>query len=191
VRHVRVWAFLCVLGMLFLGCEPLLIYEENIPDWKAPADKALLVVCRPSKLYSGKPGLLYHKGKYLGALQGGDVTSFEMEPGEHLIVAKADSKGLIKFNYRAGKVYYVVMAIYPIPNPLTTIIAVSLSPQPGDEAAAFYEEKKGKLKFARPNPNREMEDMEEDDWNDEVKDYGKWAADHPEDAAKESNYPGY
>ncbi len=178
------------LGAFFLGCEPFLLYEEQVPEFKAPADKALCVVYRPSGMYN-QVAKIYCDKKFITGTTGNTLTSFEVDPGEHLILAKIDIMAKVKFNFEAGKIYYIAQVAFPIPIGITTLVSNTLSPRTCADAAEKLESEKGKLRYTKFNPNfGEVEDLDDDDYEEEMEDYKEWQEKEPEDAKKEAEYQG-
>ena len=174
----------------FIGCEPFLLYEDQVPEFSAPPDKALCVVYRASGLIPDLAYLWCDK-KLVSGTTGNTITSFEVDPGEHYIFSKANIMNKVRFNFEAGKVYYIAVAAFPVPIGITTLINTVLSPRTCEEATEKLESEKGKLKYTRINPNAEGgEDLSEDDFQEEIEDYKKWMEKEPEKAKLEAEYEG-
>ena len=184
---VRTLCSIGVLGVILSSCTPPLLYDETIPDFRAPSDRALCVVIRPSGMY-GQYAPLWLDTKCVGGTEGNTITSFEVDPGSHLVMTKINLMSKTKLNFQAGKVYYILMAAYPIP---MVGVGTSLSPMPGDEATQKIKEEEGKCKYTKLNPEYDHKDLEADDLKDELEDYAKWEKKEPEKAKAESDYPGY
>ncbi|MBD3239910.1 MAG: hypothetical protein GF331_04940 [Chitinivibrionales bacterium] len=189
-----------VVGLLLVGCEPFLLFEEPLPEFKPPADKALCVMIRPSqtavkmagKLVGGFDAnalaIIYVDGKLVGGLQENSVTSFEVEPGEHLVPSKVKTMSKVKYNFQPGKVYYISQGLMPIPFVGT---GQALKPITPDEYRGKLADNTGALRYTRLNPNVPGEDLDPEDVKDELEDWAEWAEDNPEDAKVEMEYPGY
>ena len=187
MKCVRVLLAAVVVGMVFVACEPFLIKQDQFPDFKAPADKALCVVIRPSGMF-GDLAKIYCDGTIEGGTNGNNVMSFEVTPGPHLVISKIRSKAKVKLNFQAGKVYYILQAAYPVPFVGTS---TSLSPMPGAEATAKLDQEKGKCKYAQYNVKAQEPNLDKKDVDELTKDYDEWAAKNPDKAKAESEYPGY
>jgi hypothetical protein len=172
---------------LFIGCEPVLLYEEQFPAFNPPADKALCVVIRPSGMY-GNLAQIWLDGKTVGATSGNTVTSFEVDPGEHLVITRISIKTKVKLKFEAGKVYYLLQAAFPVP---MLGVSTSLTPMPCAEATEKLEQEKGKCKFTRLNPNNtSLENLDDDDVKEELDDWKEWSDDNPEKSKTEIEYSG-
>ncbi len=183
-------------AVLMVGCEPFLVYQEQFPEFKPKSDKALCVVIRPTGGIGAlrTEATLWLDGKVVSGTGPNTITSFDVEPGEHILVTQLNTSGMIKpkarvkFNYQPGKVYFVLQPVYPI----GIGVASSLVPMPGDEAMAKIEEERGKCQYVYMNSAYEdAEDMDENDVQDEYEEWASWAEEEPEDAKKETDYPGY
>jgi hypothetical protein len=174
-------------GLLFLACEPFLIYQTQLPEFNAPPDKALCVILRPFGFFPNV-SKIYLDEKIVSGTRENTITSFTVDPGQHLVIAKIGTRSKVKFNFQAGKVYYVLQTVYPIPivGPGTTLV-----PMPGSEAIAKIESEKGKCKFSRYNEKSGKSNLEKSDVAEELADWEKWAKDNPEKAKIEIEYPGY
>ncbi len=187
MKRLRVVCAAVLAGILFIACEPFLIMQKEFPDFKAPADKALCVVIRPSGMF-GDLAKIYCDGTIEGGTYGNNVMSFEVSPGPHLVLSKIRATSKLKFNFQAGKVYYILQVAFPIPFIGTN---TSLTPMPGPEATAKLEEEKGKCKFSQYNVKSNESNLDKGDVDKEMKDYDEWAQKNPDKAKAEADYPGY
>jgi len=192
---------LCAVGLFILGCEPFLLYEATLPEFSAPGEKALCVMIRPSQ--QGMKALnmvmgtgfdanalakVYVDGKLVGGLTQNCVTSFEVDPGEHLVMSYVKTMSKIRYNFQAGKVYYISQGLMPIPFVGTGQVCKPMTP---DEYKAKLADNQGALQYTKLNPNVPPENLDADDVEDELKDWKKWAEKEPAEAKAEIEYPGY
>ncbi len=175
------------LGLIISSCTSPLLYETDIPDFRAPADKALCVIIRPTGMY-GQYAPLWLDKKCVGGTSGNTITSFEVDPGSHLVLTKVNLMSKTKLNFTAGKVYYILMAAYPIP---MVGVGTSLTPMPGSEATEKIKQETGSVKYTKLNPEYDHEDLDDDDLQEELEDYQKWEAKNPDKAKVEAEYTGY
>lgn len=187
--RVSITRTLCIaaLGLLMSSCTSPLLYEDALPDFKAPADKALCVVIRAGGMFD-QYAPIWLDEKCMGGTEGNTVTSFEVDPGIHLVLTKINLMSKTKLNFQAGKVYYILMAAYPIPMIGT---GTSLTPMPGAEATDKLKQEQGQSKYAKKNPEYNHEDLSADDVKEELKDYSEWEQKEPAKAKTEADYPGY
>jgi hypothetical protein len=184
--------------VMLSGCgEPTLLYNKQLPDFKAPAGKALCVVMRPMALTGNDEVKIYCDAKYVGATTGNTVLSFAVEPGEHIIIGDGTNKSKVKFNFQAGKVYYIWHQVVTITQSMgyvtIRIVTSTFKPMNGSDANGKLESEKGKISWVQPNPASPQEDLKAGDLADVNKDYDKWAKDskNAEDLKVEAEYPGY
>jgi hypothetical protein len=180
-------AAFAVSGLLLSSCTPELLYDKNIPNFTAPADKALCVVIRQSS-FGGKYAPLWLDAKLVSGTSGATITSFEVPPGPHLVITKINIKTKTKLNFQAGKIYYLQQAVWPVP---FVGLMTGLTQMPQSEAAPLIEKERGSIRYSRINPDNGDKDLSNEDFQDETKDYDKWAQKEPAKAKAEADYPGY
>jgi hypothetical protein len=183
-------------SLVFLvGCVSKLIYNKTLPEIKAPADKALCVVIRPMAMMGSTFIPIYCDQKYVGGTEGNTMLTFEVEPGEHYVIADATNKSKVKFNFVAGKCYFIQHTVVTIsPTSYITINTSTFVTLTGEEAMKKIESEKGSITWVQKNPeDKDSEDMKAKDLEDVKKDYEKWAAEpkNAADAKKDSENPGY
>jgi hypothetical protein len=174
-------------SLFITSCTAPLLYEKTAPEIKAPADKALCVVIRHTKIF-GNYSPFWVDSKLVSGTTGGTITTFEVDPGSHLIITKVSIKAKVKLNFQAGKVYYILQTAYAVP---LIGVMTSLCAMPANEAVEILEKEKGSIKYSRTNPAFDQKDLTEKDVNAENTDYTEWAAKNPEKAKAEAEYPGY
>ncbi len=176
-----------VCGLLLSSCTSPLLYEDALPEFKAPSDKALCVVIRQVRMF-GNYTPIWVDQKLVSGTIGGTVTSFNVDPGEHLVITKVTVKTKLKYNFQAGKVYYILQTAWTVP---MVGVMTGFTPLPADEAVALLEKEKGSVKYSRANPEYDGDDLSEDDVKEELEDYAEWAEKNPDKAKVEAEYPGY
>ena len=186
-KFVGAAVFAVMIGLLAVSCEPILLYQSPLPEFKAPSDKALCVVLRPSGMF-GEYAPIWLDEKCVSGTMGNTITSFEVAPGPHLVLTKIALLTKVKLNFQPGKVYYLLQAAFPIPMIGTS---TSLTPMPGDEATAKIEKEKGNIKFTKLNPKQTYQDLTAGNIKEELKDYDEWTKKEPAKAKVEADYPGY
>ena len=189
----------CMLGvatvsLIFIaGCVPKLIYNKTLPELKPIPDKGLCVVVRPMAFMGNVFVPIYCDQKYVGGTEGNTMLTFPVDPGEHLIIGDATNKSKVKFNFVAGKIYFIQHTVVTISS-VVTINTSTFAPMDGASATQKIESEKGKISWVQQNPeDKDEKDMDAKDFADVKNDYDKWASDpkNAADAKKESEYPGY
>ena len=180
------------------GCVSKLLYNKTLPEIKAPADKALCVIIRPTAFMGSDFVPIYCDQKYVGATEGNTMLTFDVEPGEHYIIGNATNKSKAKFNFVAGKIYFIfhtVVTVRQSIGPATvTIVTSTFASSDGESAMKKIESEKGKITWVQKNPeDKDSKDLDAKDFEDVKKDYATWAgeAKNAEEAKKEAEYPGY
>ena len=180
-----------------LGCTPDFLYEVPLPEFMAPPDKALVVVYRLQDAFGVQGdddsyGKFYIDDKFMAANTGETVISFTVEPGRHFLFAKADATGTSRLDFKPGKVYYMQHIVFPIKVPYATVHGSTIKLKSPQEYLADLKDDDAEMKYARMNPEGEhYEDMEDDDYREEMKGYEEWLRENPQDAKKALEYPGY
>ncbi len=184
---------------------PNLIYQKEMPKF-APIDgKARIVILRPIPSFAfsmggtSDPNYLvasaYLDKKYVSETYKSTVVSFPVEPGEHYFLAQVQGFGMhpmstMKFNFQAGKVYYIQERVQVTRTPIGEVQACITEPISIDDANKLLTEKKD-LQYGEFNTAKPGKDLEDKDFNKQVEDYAKFVKEKPQDAKKESDYPGY
>jgi hypothetical protein len=183
--------------MALTGCTPTLLYNKQLPEFKAAADKALCVVIRPMAFTGSNFVPIFVDTQYVGGTEGNTVLSFPVTPGEHFVIGDATNKSKVKFNFQAGKVYFIfhtVVVITTSAGPVTiTITTSTFKPMSGEDAMKKIDSERGKISWVQPNPASEQKNLTGKDLADIQKDYDEWAAKekNAEDFKTEKEYPGY
>jgi len=180
--------------LVFVGCIPKLIYNKTVPELKPLTDKALCVIIRPMAFAGSVFIPIYCDQKYVGGTEGNTLLTFSVDPGEHYIIADATNKSKAKFNFVAGKVYFIQHTVVTFSTSFVTINTSTFIPQDGESAMKKIESEKGKITWVQKNPDdKNAENMKDNDFAEVKKDYEKWAADskNADVAKKEADYPGY
>ncbi len=178
----------------FLGCEPMLLKKEVIPEFKAPADKALIIVLRKISVSIGLGGgggeaKIFLDKKYVTGTSSNSVTSLEVDPGEHFVISMTGVKTPLKFDFKAGRVYYILQTTFPIPFVGTGNAIVPVDGAEGEENLASM--RKDKCEYAYANPADPQDDLSDDDYEDIQKEWKEIMEEKPEEAKKSMDYPGF
>jgi hypothetical protein len=194
------------LALSMMSCfGPNLIYTKEMPKFGPIEGKARVVIIRPVPTFSFSMGgttdpnylvaAVFLEKKYTSETYKSTVVSFPVDPGEHYILAKIPGFGMhpmstMKFNFQSGKVYYIQESVKVSKTPIGEVQACITEPISIDEANKLLTEKKD-LKYGEFDKTKPGKDLEDKDYNKQLEDYAKWVKDKPEDAKKESDYPGY
>jgi predicted small lipoprotein YifL len=184
--------------IVLAGCGgKIMLYQNEIPTFKAPDDKALCVVIRPTRYAGGDNSIIWLDQKAVAGTLGNSITSFTVDPGEHMVITKLDLSFMkqmikipakVKFNFQPGKLYFLFQTLYPLPG---VGVCTSLTPLTRQEAMETIEKEKGNCKYGLKDPNYETEDYSEKDIKEFFELWNEWAKKEPEKAKVEIEYPGY
>lgn len=185
---------LAALLITFIGCEPMLLKKEISQEFKVPADKALVIVLRKISVSIGSMGgggdaKLFLDKKYISGTTTNSLTSFEVDPGEHFIVSLTDVKTPLKFNFKAGKVYYILQSTFPIPFVGTGNAIVPMNGEEGE--ANIAEMRKDGDMYVYANPADPQDDLSDGDFEDIEEEWKEILEEKPEEARKSMDYPGF
>ncbi len=193
-------------ALLLASCSPaLLSYSPNIPQAKPAAGKALVMVVRTmpsaSAAYNAeKLSTVFVDGAFCGVSANGTVIQFPVDSGPHYVMARIDNVATVRFNFLAGKTYYIEQKNSSVrvtaPTPGTgapsgglTRVQTTLAAIGPDEYAAILKTPGIKYaQYALPKPLKNMDSMAK---KAHVAAYEFWAKAKPELARMQDDYPGY
>ncbi len=103
-----------LLILISCGAPSYMITKNERPQVKALPDKSLLVIIRQVK-YSLPTITAHYLDANMIGQTGGTKGYFisEVNPGVHHVMVKAENIGVARFNFEAGKVYYLSQYVYP------------------------------------------------------------------------------
>jgi len=192
--------------LLLASCESTLLYQKEIPEFKPPSDKALMVIIRSESMDgvtipqdqkarytndNSDESLIYVDGKYVSGNRSDCITSFPVPAGKHLIMAKIAGTSKIMFDFKPGKSYFVYQATFQYPTPFAMVVTSGMYPMHIDSAMAKIRREEANWEYVYPNQKNLEKDLDEDDYQSELKEYQQWMAERPSDFKGELEYPGY
>jgi len=190
---LRIVFGIIVLGLILAGCTPMLIHESQWPDFTPPVKKSMCVVIRRLSKWSGGSDRftpIFLDTEYVGGTEGNTVFSFSALPGKHFIVADASNKSHVRFNFRAGKIYYILQTVVAIPyaGEFSTFTPIT-----GSDAEKILQDEKGSSTWVYANPSKPHDNLSQEDMADICKDYNEWSvkAENANSYKSENDYPGY
>lgn len=173
-----------VVTLLAASCGDFgMIQQEQRPEVKAPRDKALLVIIRATSFGGGIIVDNYLDGKLIGRTKRKTFFLTKVDPGTHYVMSQAENVGCARFDFEAGKVYYLTQAIYPgIMKARTGFVAIDPEQAEKDiQECDFYV-------YDSANPG---ENMDPEDYDETVADFDREAQEDPDRHEDVLNYPGY
>lgn len=173
-----------VATLLVASCGNFgMVQQEQRPEIKAPADKATLVIIRATNFGFAMIIDNYLDGKHIGQTKGKTYFLTEVEPGTHYVMSQAENVGCARFDFEAGKVYYLTQAIFPgIMKARTGFIAIDPEQAEKDiEDCNYYV-------YDSANPG---ENMDPEDYQETKADFDDEAINDPDRHKDVLNYPGY
>ena len=181
------------IAMSFVGCTPILLHNQLIPEFKPPADQALCVVIRPVAMTGNVFIPIYLDTQYVGGTEGNTVLSFPVPPGQHMVIADATNQSKVKFNFKPGKTYYIAQTVVTIDASFVVINTSTFTLKNGSDALAMINNERGKSTWVQPNPAVPQENLSASKLAEARRDWAEWAAkpENAKSAREELEYPGY
>jgi hypothetical protein len=180
------------MSRALMAGEDAVVWENQIPSFRAPAGKALCVVVRPTGWDARMQGKLDKNAdiaelwldkRIVGATKPNSITSFEVPPGEHLVCTYVDVRKRVRLNFQAGKIYYLFQTVTPSFNTFTLMTC--------EEAKEKIQQERGKIRYERLNPAfTRLKDIRDDIFQKELNRWKKWAIENPKKAKAEKEYSG-
>lgn len=192
--------FLIAFTLILTNCGTQTYRLHKVfPSFIAPTDKALVIIMRSvtAKVYApfigyvGGGGIseIYVDAKFATGTRENSAAIIEVEPGEHYIIAKTDTKSIRKFNFKAGKTYYLLQTTFPLPLSMTGNTIVPVDKKIGLEVIKSMKEKN--FHFVEVLPTHTEENLTIDEFNGILSDWEKIEQKDLEEANKSLNYSGY
>jgi hypothetical protein len=176
----------CIASALLLsscGGIQYMLQRDVKPEIKPVPDKATLVIYRSTNYGFAVTIDNFIDGKFIGQTKGQSFFITRVEPGRHYVVAASENNSCARFDFEAGKVYYLLQAIFPgIMFARTGFIAKSASDAHQEmEPCGFYE----------VDPQAKVDDMKQDTYNQTVADFEKEVKEEPSRHQDVLEYKGY
>jgi len=192
-------------ALMLSSCAPMIRYSTPVPVLKAPQDKALVVVLRPlpktgASYNADKIGTVYIDGAFGCVNTDNTVVQMAADTGEHYVLAAIDNIATVKFNFKPGKVYYLLQKItarrVTAPTPGSgapsgglTRVQTTLQPISQDEYRAMSGS--ADIRFAQYTPSKPQKNLDPSLKKAYIGAYEFWAKTKPELARAFFDYPGY
>jgi hypothetical protein len=183
MRKVR-YCLVAGLCFLFASCgEFYMLKQETRPEIKPSDTKAKLVIVRGTSFGFAVKIDNFLDGKFIGQTKGKSYFITEVDPGTHYIIGAAENNSCARLNFEAGKIYYLLQAIYPgIMFARTGFIAQK--PEEADKDIA-------ECKYLIIDPAKKAEDMKKADYDKTAADFDREAKEDPGRHKDVLEYKGY
>jgi hypothetical protein len=112
---LKLFTYGAVIASIILSCgaPPIMVKQEIKPQIKAIPDKAVLVIVRGSGYNGEKQVPNFLDGKFIGYTLGKSYFLTQVDPGTHYVVSQGENRACARFDYEAGKIYYLLQVVYP------------------------------------------------------------------------------
>jgi hypothetical protein len=160
-----------------------MVKKDDPMEIKADPNNAKLVIYRGTGF-----GFLvvlnnYLDGKFIGQTKGKSFFVTTVNPGEHYIVGSGENNACAKVNFEAGKVYYLLQAIFPgFMKARTGFIGSN----PED-----FEKDKPDLTYYVLKQGEKFPQINKDTYNKTIQDHEKEMKEDPERHKDTSDLQGY
>jgi len=183
MRNVRYY-LVAGLCFLFASCgEFYMLKQDTRPEIKPSDAKAKLVILRGTSFGYAVKIDNFLDGKFIGQTQGKSYFITEVDPGTHYIIAAAENNACARLNFEAGKIYYLLQAIYPgIMFARTGFTAI----KPDDAQKDIPD-----CKYLIIDPSKKAENMKKEDYDKTAADFDREAKENPDRHKDVLEYKGF
>ena len=161
-----------------------MLKKDAKPEIAAPPDKAILVIYRGTSFGFAVKIDNFIDNKFVGQTQGKSYFVTEVEPGEHYVIGASENNSCAKINFEAGKVYYLLQAIYPG-------VMFARTGFEGSDPESFEKDLPSLSYFECCVEGKELPTMDEEDYRETVKDHEEELKKEPERHNDTNNLQGY
>jgi hypothetical protein len=195
--------FVTGAGLLFsCAVGPGFKYQPRMPEFKPVNGMARVVMIRAGSKPTGAvsdgndpAAEVYVDTRYTSETYPNTVVSFHVDPGEHFVFSRTKGDGVrplgsVKFNFRAGKIYYLEQKVADVPFRDGSVRGIVLVAVSAEKAHALLSENK-ELRYGEFRPGTQPDDLDQREFATQEREYSKREAERPDEAKKEAEYPGY
>ncbi len=183
MRNLR-YCFVAALCFLCASCGEFYMLKQNAKPQIKPSDtRAKLVIVRGTSFGFAVKIDNFLDGKFIGQTQGKSYFITDVDPGIHYVIGAAENNSCARLNFEAGKVYYLLQAIYPG----IMFARTGFGTQKPDEAEKDIQD----CKYLIIDPAKKAEDMKKDDYDKTVADFDREAKEDPNRHKDVLEYKGY
>jgi hypothetical protein len=114
-----------------------------------------------------------------------------VDPGQHYVIGEGENRACARFDFEAGKVYYLLQIIYP--GALQILVSTSAKGRTGFEPKNPEEAQKdiNDCDYLVYEPKNGTEELKPDDYKETVADFEKEAKETPDKHKNILEYKGY
>lgn len=172
------------LCLLIVSCGGFyMLRKEPPPDISADESTATLVIYRGTAFGAAVRIDNFLDNKFIGQTRGKSYFITRVDPGTHYIIGASENNACAKIDFEAGKVYYLLQAIYPGMMFARTGFVGS---NPED-----FEKDLPKLSYFKCCTDDELPTMDEADYQETVADHEEELKKDPDRHEDTVNIKGY
>lgn len=172
--------------LLTISCKSYLNFSQTLPSFDAPPEHAVCVVLSVEGNHDEFVPI-YLDGELAAGTFDTSVTSFEVPPGEHYLMAVLDNEATVLFDFKPGKTYYLKMGTLEVP----MFDGVRLEPISEAEAQDILDSLGTSTGYTQLKPEVTISTFDSEDYEEEKEEYQEWVRENPEDSREHLEYPGY
>lgn len=166
------YSLLASMAMLIVSCGLSMIEKDPPTEIKADPNNAKLVIYRGTAFGFAIVLNNYLDKKFIGQTKGKSFFITTVEPGEHYVVGSGENNACAKINFEAGKVYYLLQAIFPgVMKARTGFI--------GSDPEKF-EKDRPDLAYFVMGEGEEFPEIEQDEYDETIKDHERELKEDPD-----------
>ncbi len=170
--------------LLFASCgEMYMLKQDAKPEIKPSQTMAKLVIIRTTSFGFAVKIDNFVDGKFIGQTQGKSYFITEIEPGTHYIIGASENNACARLSFEAGKIYYLMQAIYPGVMFARTGFG-TMTPEEADKEIK-------EAKYFIIDPAKKGKDMDAESYRKTCADFDKEAKEDPDRHKDVLNYKGY
>jgi Protein of unknown function (DUF2846) len=170
--------------LLFASCgEMYMLKQDTKPEIKPSQTMAKLVIIRTTSFGFAVKIDNFVDGKFIGQTQGKSFFITEVEPGTHYVIAASENNACARLNFEAGKLYYLMQAIYPGIMFARTGFG-TMTPEEADKEIK-------EAKYFIIDPAKKGKDLDAESYKKTCADFDKEAKEDPDRHKDVLNYKGY
>lgn len=184
MRRMLVVVSVVALALLS-GCGGFYMVNKKDarPEITANPQKAKLVIYRGTSFGAAVKIDNFVDKKFVGQTQGKSYFVTELEPGTHYVIGASENNACCKINCEAGKVYYLLQAIYPG-------VMFARTGFEGSNPESFQKDLP-KLNYFECCSGDKLPSIDEDEYAETIKDMEKELAEDPERHKDTRSLVGY
>jgi hypothetical protein len=170
--------------LIFASCGQMYMLKGTAkPEIKPSQTAAKLIIIRTTSFGFAVKIDNFVDGKFIGQTQGKSYFITEVEPGTRYVIGASENNACARLNFEAGKVYYLMQAIFPGIMFARTGFG-TMTPEEADKEIK-------EAKYFILDPAKKASDMDAETYKKTCADFEKEAKEDPDRHKDVLTYKGY